>query len=101
MSFASASGFHVHLAGTLGGMKGHLSLLGDREEGPAPESFEDTGILGSNLILVVKLIKIYFNLKLKVMASMLGLPTWEPQNQIQGIRGVNSFVDGVLVQTLT
>ena len=42
----------MHLAGTSGGMKGHLSLLGDREEGPAPESFEDPGILSSNLILV-------------------------------------------------
>ena len=56
-------------------MKGHLSLLGDREEGPAPESFEDTGILGSNLTLIVRLIKMYWNLekmKLKVIASMLG-----------------------------
>ena len=74
MSFASAPSFHVHLAGTSGGMKGHLSLLGDREEGPAPESFEDTGILGLNLTLIVRLIKMYWNLekmKLKVMASML------------------------------
>ena len=75
MSFASAPSFHVHLAGTSGGMKGHLSLLGDREEGPVPESFEDTGILGSNLKLIVGLIKMYWNhemMKLKVMASMLG-----------------------------
>ena len=42
----------MHLAGTSGGMKGHLSLLGDREEDPAPESFEDPGILSSNLILI-------------------------------------------------
>ena len=65
----------MHLAGTSGGMKGHLSLLGDREEGPAPESFEDTGILGLNLTLIVRLIKMYWNLekmKLKVMAAMLG-----------------------------
>ena len=75
MSFASAPSFHVHLAGTSGGMKGHLSLLGNREEGPAPESFEDTGILGSNLTLIVRLIKMYWNLekmKLKVMALMFG-----------------------------
>ena len=47
LSFSSAPSFHVHRAGTSGGMKGHLSLLGDMEEGPAPESLEDTGILES------------------------------------------------------
>ena len=36
----------MHRAGTSGGTKGHLSLLGDGD----PEGLEDTGILGRSLI---------------------------------------------------